>query len=137
MPRQGKAEATFFLPTNVQNLRLKVQSPVSYRCNINELTMKVLVLHLQAPHQAWRINTTEAKRLLEETMGSYQTVAEVECADLEVAFELTQNIFGPWQRNEGVSAAPGPQRSSSVGDVFVDCDTQERFLVASVGFTKF
>lgn len=66
-------------------------------------------------------------------LGFYKLAASVDAASLEDAWHLTNHVGEDWQLNPGVSAQPGPQRSSSVGDLFEDAGG-EWHLCASVGF---
>lgn len=71
---------------------------------------------------------------------SYHPVATVDTDDLDVAYERTNTIHGPWWQNEDVrfhgSATHGMEgsRSTSVGDVLVRGN--ERWVVASCGFER-
>ena len=53
-------------------------------------------------------------------LEDYQLVAEVDCATIEQAFELTNHIHCAWQENSEVYAYSKNARSTSVGDVVVD-----------------
>src|SRR5690242_20026891 len=52
----------------------------------------------------------------------YRLVARVEAEDLEQAFDLTNNVEGPWTKNPGVRAVSHGLRSTSVGDVVLAPD---------------
>lgn len=65
----------------------------------------------------------------------YKLVAQVDTAILGEAFELTNHIDHDWTENERVRAVPGGQRSSSVGDLFIE-ENGDVHLVASIGFRK-
>ena len=74
------------------------------------------------------------------TIGSrfpkdYMLVAEVESDNLDDVFQLTNHIESDWTKNKGVRATLSGQRSSSVGDLFIDAKGDVH-LVASVGFIK-
>jgi hypothetical protein len=58
---------------------------------------------------------------------------------LDDAFELTNNIDQPWVYNEGVVpfSSAAKYRSTSVGDVIRNFDTDEWFIVMPMGFKKF
>jgi hypothetical protein len=66
--------------------------------------------------------------------GAYKHVADVDLDDLEDAFRLTNHIHSVWNENTDahVEPQPGPQRSTSVGDI-IERDG-EFFLVAPFGF---
>lgn len=49
--------------------------------------------------------------------GLYRKVATIDCDGREDAYMRTQNVSQPWPLNAGVAAEPGPQRSTSVGDI--------------------
>ena len=68
--------------------------------------------------------------------GVYQQVAEVSTDDLDVAYELTNTISGPWWLNEKVTKRFDGKgcRSTSVGDVI--CTGGYVWAVSPVGFTK-
>ena len=55
---------------------------------------------------------------------------------LDDAYELTNHINHSWSENVGVKAEPGPQRSTSVGDVIQDDATGHVYLVSMFGFTE-
>jgi hypothetical protein len=65
-------------------------------------------------------------------------VAELECASIEDAFTLTNTVEKPWWENENVNVKFGGDacRSTSVGDVIVDLDTNEHYVVQMFGFLK-
>lgn len=70
--------------------------------------------------------------------GEYQCVAKVDTDDMDVAFELTNNLSTPWIYNNGVDAKPCKAgqgiRSTSVGDIL---ETEDGvFIVAGHGFDK-
>src|SRR5579863_8550230 len=59
--------------------------------------------------------------------GYYQVVGEIETDDLEVAFEKSQNLHGPWKAHRN-------SRSTSVGDLM---EKGGKFwIVASFGFDR-
>lgn len=66
----------------------------------------------------------------------YELVAMVEAdGDLEAAFELTNHIHGDWTQNPGVTMhRPGPQRSTSVGDVMQN--GARYFIVMPMGYKE-
>jgi len=55
---------------------------------------------------------------------------------LDDVYELTNHINHSWTENVGVKAEPGPQRSTSVGDVIQDEATGHVYLVSMFGFTE-
>jgi hypothetical protein len=65
----------------------------------------------------------------------YRHVTDV-AASCEQVFALTNHIDYPWTRNPAViwHAADRALRSTSIGDVMVDCYTQEAWLILTVGF---
>lgn len=68
----------------------------------------------------------------------FTLVAAVD-GNLGQAFERTNHIDQPWQKNTGVQVMlPGGEhaRSTSVGDVLVD-DAGKRHLILGVGFKTF
>ena len=65
--------------------------------------------------------------------GLYEKVAVIECTGKEHAYMLTQNLDGPWYKNEEVEAPQKPMRSTSVGDLI--CVPGEGYLLCkSVGW---
>lgn len=79
------------------------------------------------------------------TLGSYTKVAEVETDDLEVAWELTNNLASSWSRDPHASVTvttPLPVvdgktwglRSSMVGDVMIKDGIG--YVAASFGFEE-
>lgn len=65
----------------------------------------------------------------------FRAVAEVETAELEEAFRLTNHLEVDWRENPGVTPLVSSRcRSTSVGDV-LERDG-EFFAVASVGFRR-
>jgi hypothetical protein len=68
--------------------------------------------------------------------SGFTLVASVEAPAMEAVFELTNHINHDWTTNAGVTLfAPGPHRSTSVGDVVVDAD-DHAWMVAGIGFVK-
>lgn len=65
--------------------------------------------------------------------GFYRLAGSVVGSDLEAAFHLTNHIDQSWTENKGVNATAGPQRSSSVGDLFEVVDDGWH-VCASLGF---
>lgn len=68
-------------------------------------------------------------------LGLYRLAGSVVGTDLEDAFHLTNHIDQSWTENKGVNATPGPQRSSSVGDLFEVVD-EGWHVCASFGFEE-
>ena len=67
----------------------------------------------------------------------FTLVAKVECDNLDDVYRLTNSIDRPWSANPEVELmALGPQRSSSVGDVFVNPETGVALMVANAGFEE-
>jgi hypothetical protein len=62
-------------------------------------------------------------------------VADV-AAPFQQVFALTNHIDYPWTENPEViwHAADRSLRSTSVGDVIVDCNTQQTWLIMPFGF---
>ena len=71
-------------------------------------------------------------------LEDYKMVAVVEADDIDRAFRDTNHIESDWQDNESVVCLFGKanNRSTSVGDIVVDMDTQERYICASFGWDK-
>ena len=71
-------------------------------------------------------------------LEDYKMVAVVEADDIDGAFQDTNHIVSDWQDSESVICLFGKanNRSTSVGDIVVDMDTQERYLCASFGWSK-
>lgn len=67
----------------------------------------------------------------------YRLVAVVGGHELDKAFELTNHIDRDWTTLDGVKAMPGRHRSTSVGDVMYDPETQCRWQVKNIGFEQF
>jgi hypothetical protein len=68
----------------------------------------------------------------------YGYVASIEAEDLCSAYDLTQNVVGPWTESERVLYRPldaGPARSTSVGDALID-EKGRIFVVAPFGFEE-
>jgi len=65
----------------------------------------------------------------------YVPVAAVFSKDLEVAFQLTNHIDSAWNNNPNVEAAPGKQRSTSVGDLIRKSDGT-LWMVDFAGFSQ-
>lgn len=70
--------------------------------------------------------------------GVYKNVALIDCEDLEEVFVETQNGMTPWIRQQSVTPFLGADqaRSTSVGDIVVDLNTNTWYLVASAGFIQ-
>jgi hypothetical protein len=67
----------------------------------------------------------------------YTRVADVEVADLESVFNVTNHIDHSWTENDEVVALFSQRpRSTSVGDVVVD-SAGNKFFVDSFGFKEF
>lgn len=79
-----------------------------------------------------------AADVLARLVADYYHVATVRVADLEMAYQLTQNDWENWRDKEGVTPVVPPelQRSTSVGDLLFNVDTLELFQVASFGFER-
>lgn len=71
--------------------------------------------------------------------GEYDVIADLEVADLEVAFSMSNSINGNWTENSEVTSyhGDGKERSTSVGDILANPDTGEYYYVAPMGFEKF
>lgn len=87
----------------------------------------------------YRSTFSEAIPELWEQDGEYLRVATVEAEDLDEAYMLTNSIDHPWDQNPEVEfLAPtrdsNTARSLSVGDVLVDLDTDQAFMVDRLGF---
>ena len=66
--------------------------------------------------------------------GHFECVATVETDDLQMAFQLTNNIDQPWHLNTNVKATARVNRSTSVGDLL---QFNEKFyVVESFGFKE-
>ena len=85
----------------------------------------------------------EARKHFARNLIDFETVAEIDTDDLEVAFELSNNIRESWVENKGVNLTDegkalvkenGGIRSSSVGDVFLK--NGNFFVVAGMGFEE-
>jgi hypothetical protein len=69
-------------------------------------------------------------------LDEFKHVANVDTADLDVAYERTNHIDQPWWENKGVLAlGERCHRSTSVGDVMENAETGVLSMVASFGFT--
>lgn len=67
----------------------------------------------------------------------YLHVAEVEARSLGEVFLLTNHRECAWQQEDAVVwSAPGPQRSTSIGDVIYAYETGQAWLVLSGGFSE-
>jgi hypothetical protein len=73
------------------------------------------------------------------TIDGAVSVAKVQTDNLDRAFELTNHIDSPWPTNSGVvlTGLNKDLRSTSVGDILVNHDTNEAFLVAPFGFISY
>jgi hypothetical protein len=79
--------------------------------------------------------TTSRAALRRFPLG-FTRVATVEAKALDDVWELTNHVDRDWTTNAAVTlVAPGPHRSTSVGDVVVDPDGTA-WMVAGVGFTR-
>jgi hypothetical protein len=71
--------------------------------------------------------------------NKFKWVANVETDSMDDAFCWTNNITHSWTSNLEIEAyAAGPQRSTSVGDVFItgsDTDDEVAYAVANSGFS--
>lgn len=72
-----------------------------------------------------------AKRFQADDFKHYAQVAEVEAADLDEVFEIT-NL---WNRPEQI-ITKSRMRSTSVGDIILNTETGEYFMVDMFGFTQ-
>lgn len=84
----------------------------------------IIVYHKREP----RFNDTEP--LFEEL----ERVCSVGVNDLDKAYELTQNLDGPWINNWQVTEMLEPRRSTSVGDVLEK--DGKFYLVSMLGFRE-
>ena len=67
----------------------------------------------------------------------YKAVALVESVNVEDVFRITNHIESNWTNNREVFAVLGDRhRSTSVGDIAVNLDTNEAFLCASCGWDR-
>ena len=65
----------------------------------------------------------------------YHPVALVQAASLEEAYQLTNHRDTDWRENKAVKAvALPPPRSTSVGDVIVQANSAQAWLVLPTGF---
>lgn len=67
--------------------------------------------------------------------ANFELVAEVECAQFEDVFYLTNHVDHAWWENEGVTCVK-QSRSTSVGDVVVTEDGT-KFLCRGTGWGVF
>ncbi|URC15302.1 hypothetical protein GD1_178 [Paraglaciecola Antarctic GD virus 1] len=79
----------------------------------------------------------ELKAFFDKHSEEYETVAMVEAADLNEAFERTNTIQSVWWENDKVTKLFDGEgcRSTSVGDVVITPDNKV-FLVAASGFIQ-
>lgn len=73
---------------------------------------------------------TQAFKAFDE--GKYYKVAEVECTELEEAYEDTNNIDHPWTENSNVKAFGNRRRSTSAGDIMEK--DGKLYVVGSTGY---
>ena len=79
-------------------------------------------------------NIIDTPKLIEKSL---LRVADIEVSSLEEVFEATQNFNEHWFSNASTIKtfeARDTVRSGMVGDVFVNNDTGEAFLVLGMGF---
>jgi len=88
-------------------------------------------------YEVWHVkNPTFQMGYGGEFPTAYEKVAEVDCKDLEHAFEVTNHIDHDWATNSEVTKrAKKPLRSTSVGDVLVD-ENGVKMMVAPVGWEE-
>lgn len=68
----------------------------------------------------------------------YNLVAKVECDDIDEAYHLTNHISAPWWANRAVELIGAPNhRSTSVGDVIHDTETDTYYACAPMGWDEF
>lgn len=67
-------------------------------------------------------------------LGILREVARVEAMTIDDVFGLTNHIERRWQENEGVLEAQAGARSTSVGDIVIDTETQIAWLCARFGW---
>ena len=68
---------------------------------------------------------------------TFKHAGNVDTTNLDVAFEQTNHIDRPWHKNDMVMASYGvPNRSTSVGDLFVDTEDGGVYEVAPQGFNR-
>lgn len=69
-----------------------------------------------------------------EFPADFTLVAVIDCDNLSMAYQLTNNIEAPWTENAGVTViGTGPYRSTSVGDVILLDDGTAK-LCANAGW---
>lgn len=66
--------------------------------------------------------------------GSLSLAADVDCASLDAAYELTNNIDHAWTENEQIMNLGSSRRSTSVGDVLVA--KNQYYVVEDMGFRE-
>jgi hypothetical protein len=93
--------------------------------------MKVQVFYVKAESPTCRSLAMEGKGL---PMPLYRYVATLEVADLEAAFDATQNVYESWTKGAAVTESFGEERSSCVGDLFETPDGL--FVVQPAGFKR-
>ena len=94
---------------------------------------------IEVYHNKNFINHSWLEKVTDEVRKDFQEastfVAMVDTDDLEVAYELTNNINASWTTNDKVATHLTRCRSTSVGDFMKHND--DVYVVAAFGFEKF
>ncbi len=92
--------------------------------------MIVRLYHAMTTETRWECNP----ETWTERPHDYKAIADVEVEDYNEVFGLTNHIEHDWTTNRGVSMlVEGPQRSTSVGDVY-EMEDGSALMVAGAGF---
>lgn len=67
---------------------------------------------------------------------SYQTVATIEASSLDEAYLKSQNIDSCWVNDPDVDSTLENCRSTSVGDIIINNDENQAYMVMDIGFEK-
>jgi hypothetical protein len=92
----------------------------------------------------WSLNTPlhfmsdEELKEFKPKRSDYQVVATTVCEGLEDVFRLTNHIDREWWKNPEVTlnSASKSRRSTSVGDLVEEVDSEKLWLCASVGWAE-
>lgn len=113
--------------------------------------MRNFVIHHLQPgldkNASWPAREEETEQFIRNAMisgevsgalekGLYQPIAVVRCASVDEVFPITNHIDHDWTTNEQVVKCDGRQRSTSVGDIAVDCETGIAWACRSVGWDE-
>ena len=102
-------------------------------------------LHQVKPHHFREVSGMESEQVSEifntfKCSSYYAFVGYIDAVDLDHAYQMTNSIETLWTENIPADMLMlnfrAGCRSTSVGDVFVDCGTAKAWHVSSFGFTE-